>query len=119
MVNRYEAHITFQDIEDQLQENILNHYFIIALYKTFRESTIYNNPKSIGTLTYLIKNISDFKPKLQTSVDLEKFKTLSTDTKYEIHTTSLLQILSFSSRFRRFVMKNYLLRPNMVANNIT
>ena len=37
----------------------------------------------------------------------------------EIYITSLEQILSFSSRFRRFEMKNFLRRPTMVANNIT
>ena len=37
----------------------------------------------------------------------------------EIYITCLLQILSFSSRFRRFKMKNFLRRPSMVADNIT
>ena len=33
----------------------------------------------------------------------------------EIYITCLLQILSFSSRFRRFEMKNFLQQPTMVA----
>ena len=36
----------------------------------------------------------------------------------EIYITYHLQILSFSSRFRRFEMKNFIRRPTMVANNI-
>ena len=37
----------------------------------------------------------------------------------EIYITCLLQILSFSSRFRRFEMKNFLRWPTMVADNIS
>ena len=37
----------------------------------------------------------------------------------EIYITCLLQILIFSSRFRRFEMKNVLRRPTIVADNIT
>ena len=36
----------------------------------------------------------------------------------EIYITSLQQILSFYSRFRRFEMKNFLRRPTMVTDNI-
>ena len=34
----------------------------------------------------------------------------------EIYITCLLQVLSFSSRFRRFEMKSFLRWPNMVAD---
>ena len=37
----------------------------------------------------------------------------------EIYITYLLQILSFSSRYRRFEMKNLLRQPTMVADNIS
>ena len=37
----------------------------------------------------------------------------------EIYITYLLQILSFSSRFRRFEMKNFLRWLTMVADNIS
>ena len=37
----------------------------------------------------------------------------------EIYVTYLLQILSFSSLFRRFEMKSFLRRPAIVANNIS
>ena len=37
----------------------------------------------------------------------------------EIYITCLLQILSFSSRFRQFEMENFLRRPTMVADNIS
>ena len=37
----------------------------------------------------------------------------------EIYITSLSQILSFSSRFAQFEMKNFLRRPTMVAGNIS
>ena len=37
----------------------------------------------------------------------------------EIYITCPLQILSFSSPFRRFEMKNFLRRPTMVADNIS
>ena len=37
----------------------------------------------------------------------------------EIYITYLLQILSFSSRFRRFEMKHFLRLPVMVADNIS
>ena len=36
----------------------------------------------------------------------------------EIYVTYLLQILSFSSRFRRFEMKKFRRRPTMVADNV-
>ena len=35
----------------------------------------------------------------------------------EIYITCLLQILSFSSRFIRFEIKNFLRQPTMVADN--
>ena len=37
----------------------------------------------------------------------------------EIYMTCILQILSFSSPFRRFEMENFLRRPTMVAHNIS
>ena len=37
----------------------------------------------------------------------------------EIYITCLLQILSFSSRFRRVEMKNFLRRPTMMTEIIT
>ena len=37
----------------------------------------------------------------------------------EIYITCLLQILSSSSRFRRFEMKNFLHRPTIMADNIS
>ena len=37
----------------------------------------------------------------------------------EIFITSILQILSFSSRFRQFEMENFLRRPTMVTDNNT
>ena len=37
----------------------------------------------------------------------------------EIYITCLLQILTFSSRFKECEMKNFLRRPTMVANNIS
>ena len=41
-----------------------------------------NRVKSVRTLTYIIKNIKDFKPKLRNSIDLKKFETLRTDSFY-------------------------------------
>ena len=32
MINLYQVHVISQDIEYQLQENILHHFFIIAFY---------------------------------------------------------------------------------------
>ena len=37
----------------------------------------------------------------------------------KIYITHLLQILNFSSPFRRFEIKNFLCRPTMVAGNIS
>ena len=37
----------------------------------------------------------------------------------EIYITCLLQILTFSSRFKECEMKNFLRRPTMVADNIS
>ena len=37
----------------------------------------------------------------------------------EIYITYLLKILSFSSPFRRYEMKNFLYRPTMVADHIS
>ena len=37
----------------------------------------------------------------------------------EFYITSLLQILCFSSHFRRFEMKIFLRRPTMMADNIS
>ena len=37
----------------------------------------------------------------------------------KIYITHLLQILNFSSPFRRFEIKNFLRRPTMVADNIS
>ena len=37
----------------------------------------------------------------------------------KIYITHLLQILNFSSSFRRFEIKNFLRRPTMVADNIS
>ena len=37
----------------------------------------------------------------------------------KIYITHLLQILNFSSPFRRFELKNFLRRPAMVADNIS
>ena len=37
----------------------------------------------------------------------------------EIYITCLLQILSFSSRFKQFEMKNFLRRPTMAGDNIS
>ena len=69
----------------------------------------------------------DFKPKLQTSKNLNYLKTLRSEYKeflnkhllmMEIYITYHLQILSFSSRFRQFEMKNFLRRSTILADNI-
>ena len=75
----------------------------------------------------IIQLEQDFEPNLQTSKNLNYLKTLRSESKeflnkhllmMEIYITYHLQILSFSSRFRRFEMKHFIRRPTMVADNI-
>ena len=89
--------------------------------------SIYPKITLIGTLTYIIKNTKtsnlNFKPPW--TLKNSRFYVLTRNNfliysyfLMEIYITSLQQILSFSSRFRQFEMKNFLRRPTMVADNI-
>ena len=43
MVNLYEIHVTFQDIEYQLLKNILHHFRHYNFYEIFIKSSIHSN----------------------------------------------------------------------------
>ena len=47
MVNHYEVHVIFQDIEHQLQENILHHFLHYSFYEIFIKLRIISYPLKI------------------------------------------------------------------------